>query len=391
MKKIFTIIVMALFLLNILSVYAERGKSENLDIQERIVKNTEKIRGISEFGKERQEKTQEFMKEFRKANSSGDKRELIQKRREQLKQDFEKAKELFKESKEQFLKDRSTIRDLKQELKKCKEQETEKCRVKILSVTVESKAFLLSTVETLITLQTQAITKVEASDFEGKVDVLARLQVDLDVLNKLKIDIEALGEKPAKEDVKRIAKELKEHWAVSKHRLTLGTGFVMSVRIAGILVKSEKLETKLNKTLEKLKEKGYDTNKADTKLVEFSTHIAEAKAQLEIAKVKYSEARIQQFSLKEPQNSTNVSYKGLQKQAHDALRNAHEHLKLAHQTLKDIVKEIKTTKEGEKVLEEETKETENEEITNEMSETTQHGTEENVVTAEINTETQVGA
>jgi len=376
MKKTIAIILMLILALSITPVYAAnddiRVEATTVDGKKIDITGNVVIRGVSEFGKERRDDAEKFREQLKEANSE-DKKALVRQKVSEIRQDFNLAKERFKEQKQELKQSRQVFKDSKQKIRECKESDNEDCK----QARHNGKNFLLSTVNTMLDLQAQALARLEASEeFEGKVEIKAQIEADMQVLTEIKLKIENLGDNPTREELKIVAAELREYWKNNKQHLRFSVEKVLNLRMSGIIEKTEHLETKLNRVLEKLKEKGYDTTKAEEKIVEFNEHITTAKAEHQIAVQLIAEARV------------NYDKEKLT-QAHEHLKTAHQELKEAHDILKEVVREIKAVNEGEEVLEEVDNE-ETEEISDEPAEDTDDE-EATTINTETTADTQVEA
>ena len=366
MKKIVSLILMLFLVLSITSVYAiKEGVRSQEVLSERLqatasneLRATAKtgIEGLKEFGNERKDKAKEFREQLKIVNTSEERKNLVRLRVQEIKQDFQAARERFIERKEELKQQRANFTDSKQKIKECKNSNVEDCK----KARHNAKEFLLTTVDTILELQTQTLSRLESSeDFEGKTEIIAQIELDIQNLISIKENIGLLGDNPSREDIKKISSELRNYWSDNKRHLEFGVERILNKKVFGILTRIKQLETKLDRTLEKLKEKGYDTTKAEEKIGEFKQNLETAKNEHETAVQLLSEIKLSY-------NKEKLT------QAHEHLKKAHQEVIAAHNSLKEAVKEIKLISEGEEILDEE--------ISNDSNETDQE-------TADINTGT----
>ena len=366
MKKIVSLILMLFLVLSITSVYAiKEGVRSQEVLSERLqatasneLRATAKtgIEGLKEFGNERKDKAKEFREQLKIVNTSEERKNLVRLRVQEIKQDFQAARERFIERKEELKQQRANFTDSKQKIKECKNSNVEDCK----KARHNAKEFLLTTVDTILELQTQTLSRLESSeDFEGKTEIIAQIELDIQNLISIKENIGLLGDNPSREDIKKISSELRNYWSDNKRHLEFGVERILNKKVFGILTRIKQLETKLDRTLEKLKEKGYDTTKAEEKIGEVKQHLETAKNEHETAVQLLSEIKLSY-------NKEKLT------QAHEHLKKAHQEVIAAHNSLKEAVKEIKLISEGEEILDEE--------ISNDSNETDQE-------TADINTGT----
>lgn len=193
----------------------------------------------------------------------------------------------------------------------------------------EAKVFLTSVVDRMLTALNNAKAKIEANDAmdaTAKQAALDGLNARIDAVTAVKAKIDALAEQPTRDEVQEIAKELRTGWTESKKSLRMHVGKAVNARMAGIVVKSEKLSEKLNKAIEKLKAKGIDTSGIEADVAAFNTLITDAK-------VLQGEA-------------TQLFASGDVDGAQAKLQDARAKLKEAHEKLKAIVASLKSASEG---------------------------------------------
>ena len=196
MKKIVSLILMLFLVLSITSVYAiKEGVRSQEVLSERLqatasneLRATAKtgIEGLKEFGNERKDKAKEFREQLKIVNTSEERKNLVKSRVQEIKQDFQAARERFIERKEELKQQRANFTDSKQKIKECKNSNVEDCK----KARHNAKEFLLTTVDTILELQTQTLSRLESSeDFEGKTEIIAQIELDIQNLISIKENI----------------------------------------------------------------------------------------------------------------------------------------------------------------------------------------------------------
>ena len=323
MKKIMALVVLTLFLVSLVPVFAGKSGDDN--------KRTSgpDVRGVSEFGRD--------------ASSIQKMKEDTKNRHELLRERFVQAKDKFVESRKDFLSSKMTLRGKHNELKlKCKDNEsTEDCmKMKKDFLEKEAKSYLVRSLNVVEDVLNKRKAKLEeeiasaeaqsqdATDLEANIE---EVNAQLKVISDLKAKLDAAT---TKEEVKALTKEIKTTWKGIKSDLEGSRGTIMTHKFAFAVSRSKSLEAKLDRVLEKLKSEGKDVSSVQPKVDSFKAHIARAKELIEQARTKFAD-----------KSETSV------KQGHELLVQAHQELKLAHSDLKEIVASFRA-KGGAKLTEE---------------------------------------
>ncbi|MBI2148052.1 hypothetical protein HYU23_00070 [Candidatus Woesearchaeota archaeon] len=316
MKKIMTLVVLALFIVSIFPVLA----SEDTDVK---AEKQDRMKGLSEFGKE--------VSSIVKANVSVKMdRELAMKKHVELRTKFLETKEKFMLSKEAYVKAKVDFRAKHKEVKEaCNNNSSEECnKRKDNFLKEDAKSYLLKTINTMERVLEKRKAKIEEvmAQTDNKASLETKLEAvnaKLEILAKYKVEVENAT---TKEEVKELAKKLRAEWKDVKEHLEESRGTVMSHKFSFATQRAESLEKKLEKTLDRLEQKGYDVSSVEPQFESFRMHIANAKNFVEQARVKF-----------EAEGNTSA----IVKEGHKLLVEAHKELKLAHEDLKKIVFSIK--------------------------------------------------
>src|SRR3989338_1791410 len=324
MKKLIAILFMGVLLFSLipLGVMAEENKEDIKDSERAGKLNKMELR---EYAMKRREDIQQFKDRIKNAETKEERLKIMDERRERFKANLEESRMKLKDNKEKLVVCRGkldeTCSKLKQEYKE------------------NSAVFLLNAADRMIEHLEKLKEKISSngSETEAKKELITKIDARITKLQEIRTEIENLGENPSKEDVKRLAKELRVGLGEVKMHNKSAMWHNFSDRFAGILVKSEHLKTRLDKVLAKLEEKGLNTTNVEVKINEFNTHIEDAKKLHKEAKAK-------------------IEASSSPSEVQELMKKSKEHLKLAHSTLKELVKEIKNMNEGQKVLKEVTAE-----------------------------------
>ena len=242
----------------------------------------------------------------------------------QLRTNFEKSKENFKRAKD--------------EIETSRKELNEAVKNKDAKNTLDAaKKFLSSTVDALISHLEKIKTNVQESKNIPEDTVKAMVaDMDAEIANVTSIKAE-IPVATTKEQVKEIAKKLREEWNKVKQLTRLHADRVISARVEGVVNQGLVLEKRLDNILAKAKEKGIEVN-VNAEVNSFSEKIAASKDAYTQAQAKISEA-LDLRAKGEPADSDKI--KQLLADAEGLLKQARGSLKEAHDMLKTIVKKIK--------------------------------------------------
>jgi len=324
--------VLALFLLSVPAVFADDAASDSIDSTDSDATTVREQ--ARENAKERIE--------LAKTN--------IAKAREQ----FELAKQQYATAREQYTEAKQSIEENRERLRECKEEATEDCKLVVKEVKKDVKDFLLGAAGRILAALEKVQSKITESSMtdDKKLEILADIEERIAAVEAAKESINALTETSTKAEIKEMTAELKDAWKGARAELKTGVGRLANEKIHGVIVKSEQLQTKLERTIAKLSEQGYDVSGVEELKASFDAKLADAKTHYDAAVAMYA------------QEVVPGEVDALMKEANAEMKAAQESLKEAHEILKEIVDEIKGVQE--KGIEEENEtEVEEEEETEE--------------------------
>lgn len=381
MKKIFAILVMAMFLFSIVPVFADNTETETVGEQIDIyrlgddeIPNTSgmgdiHVRGVS-------------VTDLRSMNL------LEKKKAEAIRERFLVARAKLLEAKKAFVDDRE---DLRVKLKGAKDtcvvnEESAECMDAKEGAVEASRKYILHAIDVIENLLEkrkakleEMIAKYEASDAENTGSMVQKLEARLENVNaRLSALAELRAEAEAaqtREEIKQLARKLRESWREIKPEVEEAGSYVLATRFSFVIEKSESLKKRLDNLLSRLEAEGVDTSSAEADVEIFNQHIEKAGLLVEQAKAKFAEA-------KEGQTSVKV------KEGYQLLVEAHSELKLAHGVLKKIVAELKALGAQAELESEAGSDADEQESAEEIAETSVDNTE---TQSEANEETEVSA
>lgn len=317
MKRIITILVLCLFLMSVVPFVAaddaNGGEGDDLTVSPSDGADSDSAKQqvdrayVKQKRDELKEKAREIRQDFREAK-------LISiQAREKIQENFKLAKESFDEQKKALVEARKQLKDCSA-AGNCEEVKKEYRK--------KAKPYLEHTADVILKLLEKLKNRISESSLEDKDELISAVDAKIAEVQAVKDKVSAMSEEPTKEEIQAIAQELKAKWTETKRTVKVSAGKVVLDRYAGILVKIEQLEKKLDRVVAKMKEKGLDTGAVEPKIAEFKGHIADARADFEEAKKLFGSA------------DTLDAAKAKAKESK-------EHLKKAYQVLKDIVAGVK--------------------------------------------------
>ncbi|MBU1199316.1 MAG: hypothetical protein KKF46_04285 [Nanoarchaeota archaeon] len=260
-------------------------------------------------------------------------REIAEDKLQKAKQAFEKAKENYDKAKQFQNRVRNEFNGLKGELQECRDS-GEDCSDLESQILEKAKENLLGIADRLIQHLEKIKSRLESEDNVEAVEAseaIAEIDALIAELEDAKVDVEAATNK---EELDVAAKTIRDIWNDIKGKAAHHAERVIWGSVKGIFKKSELLEDRLDKVLERLEEKGIDTSDLEDLLDQFSGYIDDARSKMAEADDLFAEAK----DLRS-QDDTEGAKEALE-QAKALTREAHQSLKDAHRVLMQIVKEI---------------------------------------------------
>lgn len=353
MRKILSFLLIAMFLVGLApAAFAanDGGKYQTGGEREAFISQAE----------QRRAELQERREETASARTR-EKIDVAAKREEQLRRFQENKQEMLNvvanaiqrraDAIQKYREAKAQLAENKEKLKACKGLSNAACTEERIKARKNSQKLMLNAADRILGLLEKAKTRVQESDQlseEEKATAIAALEDRMQDIASARETIEQTTEAATKEEIKESATLIREAWRKANKEIKEKASRAAVGKIGGTLVKIEKLEAKLERTVNKLKSQGIDTTPIETMMQQFENKIQEAKDAHAIAMQKFQEGNV---------NEATVN-----------VRAAHRRIKEAHMLLKDVVRKIRKASQGEKIQEGLEPETEAEEAAQEAAE-----------------------
>ena len=352
MKKTITIFILGAFLLSMMpmaladgdrsDVRMDSDQSSGRDSTDRETRTETRTDADSGRAGLTTKTRTELRTKIRERQEEGRKeREERREQRTELREDFKEARMRYKEKAQEF-------RKLSEKVKECKDDNSERCITLRKETRLEAKAHLLRTADKILALLERTKERIEQSNSKIKTELVAELDAGISEVTAIKARIEALEGDATRDEIKGLNKELKQVWKDAKHSVKLSIGHTINFGVHGVLVRAEKLETRLETALEKLEANGKNTDAAEAQLEAYKQHLIKAREFARLAQAEFDRAR-----------HSDKDFDTFVKKGHDFLVQARAELTLAHDGLKMVMKEIRAIQ-GQALLEAETEDVETE-------------------------------
>jgi hypothetical protein len=365
MRKIYTILVMALLVLSMLpAAFAQQaanqepagnsaGTANDSEVQESVQIRT-RLRVLQNESAQVKEQIRERIRNISESNLSV--QERLQFRREIAKEQIQLARQRYQTAKQSYLNARqryqtakSNIEKARNTINRCRDAESEECTQAANQMKLHSKNFLESTADRVLNILEQLKAKVEANEDlteEEASEMLSNIDEQIQKIEEAKDTIENLDNESTKEDIREAANTIKEAWRETKVIAKQRAGRIVNAKVGGIIVQIEHVKEKLDRIIERLKNEGYEIEGIEQIYADFEV-------ELEKAGENYEKARELYQSAAAPGEIDEVM-----KQANDYMRKAKQHIQNAHKMLRNLVINIKGLQNGQRLLETSDEETE---------------------------------
>lgn len=239
------------------------------------------------------------------------------------------AKEKLAEARLRFLDKKRVMLYQRNKFRECQLKDdfmdSDECKSIIMQFKAHSKSFLDSASEIILNSLYKVRANIESNediDEETATNIIEEINSRISLINEIRKDIEKLDSESSYEVIKRTRDDLKNAIVDAKVTLRYAVAILVKEKISGILVKSEKLELKLQDLLNDIN-KNKDISDLQRLLDDFSSKIDIAKQDLKEANELLSE-----------KDDRSV------REAHLKLKEAHKYLQETHKILKEILKGI---------------------------------------------------
>ena len=242
----------------------------------------------------------------------------------------EHAREKYAELKEMH-------KEISDELKEERDAFKDAVDSKNETATIEHAKAYLNRVADLVLNNLESIkANAEANDDlteDEATEIIAELDEKIVVITDAKSAIDAAQ---TKDEVKKAGKVIINSWKRMEEKVKLHAGRIIKSNVMDVLKRAEQLERRLDRTLARLEEKGYNISTVDNLTNDFSENIDGARELLRTASSKFSKARGLTSS-----NSTQEEINVLVNEGKELVKQAHDELKEAHKIFVDIMKQVK--------------------------------------------------
>jgi hypothetical protein len=269
------------------------------------------------------------------------------------------AKESYLEAKEAYLEKRLEFTRARQRVLECQGDNSTECIQVREQVEEQSREYLARMADLVLGSLEKIKARVEASEDlteEEKEELIADLDERASAVEEAKTTVE---ESEDRAEILEAARLIRNEWIKTRPLLRRAAGVVISARMGGIIIQSERLEIKLNRILDRLENEGKDVAEAQDLVDDFGKKIDDAKESHQEAIEKFRAAK----------NETGEASHDLLVEGHKALKEAHTSLKEAREILRDAVAEIKAIENGSTAIQEADQESLPEENNTEVNET----------------------
>lgn len=240
----------------------------------------------------------------------------------------------FNETKDDFIESRKELKEHQEtERKECRsDNESDACASVKVKVANDSQEFLIASANHILSMLDQLKEKIMSSDnidVETQASIVADIDASVAKVAAAKVHAEALTENSTKEEVKAVAKELREAWVDSRAHATIGLGRLTTAKIEHVIGRFNSVEEKLTVTIADLNARGYDTTTVQANVDSMSASVDSAEVNLNAAESIYANA------------SATEDPSELVKEANKYVKAAQQDLREAHEFLKDALKELR--------------------------------------------------
>ena len=246
--------------------------------------------------------------------------------------DIEKFKHNYEQAKERFAHAKDQLKDAKDALKEAREKHDENATLE------HGKEYLVKISDVMINNLEKIKSKVQENDNipeDTANAIVTAIDAQIADLNDIKTKAQNAT---TKEEVKELAKKLRQKWDAYQHFARLYAARVISARVQGIINEGLVLEKRLDRILNESEAKGIDVD-VDAEVTEFHDDITTAKDKFKQAHDKLSAALL--LKVQNTGNTTTNQVKQLVDEANALLKESRDALKAAHDVLKEIVQKIK--------------------------------------------------
>jgi hypothetical protein len=241
------------------------------------------------------------------------------------KEQLQLAKDNFQNAKAQYQNATNAFKEARQKYLNTKNTTDPKTALQ------NAKTILLKSTDAIINYLEQIKAKINENENLNESTAKAMIdKIDAQItdLSAIKDKIQAAT---TKDEIKSLAKDLREKWKDYQNKGRVFAERVVSARVQGVVNQAEVLEKKLENALSRMQDKGVNVS-VSAEMEQFSQEIENAKDYYQQAQQKLEQAR---------NSADNATIQSLVKDANSLLSQSRDSLKAAHETLKQIVSKIR--------------------------------------------------
>ena len=269
-------------------------------------------------------------KDIENTNAMQEKRNIDTTALMNAKERFREAKEAFQEQREAYIKEKAMIKDAKKEAKECINN-TRDCEAKKEKLRENEKSLMLKTADIYIKHLEQLKEKIKASPLLTEEEATAMIATLDNYIQELNTAKDKVKQAQTKEELIVALKNLKDVINNIRKDTKSFINTLHERRVGLIVERAERLENRLEKILQQLRERNISTTTIEPLVSDFNAKISEARAL-------HTEA-VELFA-KAKQTTVNTEKERLMKEANQKIKEAQQKLREAHSILVEIVKMI---------------------------------------------------
>ena len=308
---------------------------------------------VQNFEQRKLEKITEFNQLQQDKDFSKFKEENAFKAREIAGENLKKAKDAYMTAKEKFVNARNKAENTKEKFNaakdkvlKCSGDDSEECEEMREQINAKAKEHVMNIADVILEHLNKIKSRAESNEDLSEEEA-AEIIAEVDgYIGEIEAAKETIATSESKEEIIKATKEIKNSWQRMRKNVEVTVGKLVNARIGGIIVKSEQLQIKLERIMERIAEEGTDTTELESLVDEFNISIETAKEKYKLAIEKFTEAK----------NNTITPDTALIREGQEFMKAAHAALQDAQKNLRDIVHLIKQVGAEEELEEDESDE-----------------------------------
>lgn len=333
MKKMFSIVMMALLVISLApaalaerggaGMQAQAGQDEPNQYQERMQQQVQQ-------GKTAQARTQagmrEGMPEALPVQAKTRAREMFQearKRFESAREHFKQVRERLRQEKGNYDEAKKRVREIKGELEECRGKRTTNCKAARVEARAHAQVFLKQSGKKVDNALQRAISAVEKSKLseEKQQELINELKAKVQAAEQAQAKAEELDEDSTTEEIQAVRDEIKEAWTNARETIKQTMNEITAERMGGVIQRTQALEQKLDRFMERAREQGRDLGQIDLLVDKFDE-------QINLASQKHQQVQ-------------GLAAEGNRREGAQKLQEAQRHLREAHRKLMEIVSKLR--------------------------------------------------